>query len=217
VAAVVVIGIVLAALIMNIMLMSVTTHREIGIRQGVGAARRDIRRQFFAEALTLSLLGGIAGLAVGRGSPDSCRSSRRCRRASRRGSIGIALALGVVVGSRSRLPPHRASLLDPIDRAAPGIDGRARSPAHGARGWRIAFDQLRANKAAFRTHGARVVIGGDGGDSDTVLRRCQLPSSSDEIVKPSSGGPDHRSGAPLFLDHPASIPTRCRASRIRRS
>src|SRR2546429_93161 len=63
--AVVVIGIVVGGIvIMNIMLMSVTERtREIGIRKALGAARRDIRRQFFAEALTLSLLGGIAGLA----------------------------------------------------------------------------------------------------------------------------------------------------------
>src|SRR2546429_6128201 len=67
--AVVVIGIVVGGIvIMNIMLMSVTERtREIGIRKALGAARRDIRRQFFAEALTLSVLGGIAGLAVGAG------------------------------------------------------------------------------------------------------------------------------------------------------
>src|ERR1041385_8993657 len=52
--------------IMNIMLMSVTERTlEIGIRKALGAARRDIRRQFFAEALTLSLLAGVAGLIVG--------------------------------------------------------------------------------------------------------------------------------------------------------
>src|SRR5213596_964816 len=65
--AVVVIGIVVGGIvIMNIMLMSVTERtREIGIRKALGAARRDIRRQFFAEALTLSLCGGLAGLIVG--------------------------------------------------------------------------------------------------------------------------------------------------------
>src|SRR2546423_2123242 len=65
--AVVVIGIVVGGIvIMNIMLMSVTERtREIGIRKALGASRGDIRRQFFAEALTLSVLGGIAGMLAG--------------------------------------------------------------------------------------------------------------------------------------------------------
>ena len=52
--------------IMNIMFVSVTERtREIGLRQAVGAKTTDILTQFLAEAVTLSLAGGAAGVAMG--------------------------------------------------------------------------------------------------------------------------------------------------------
>jgi putative ABC transport system permease protein len=116
--AVVVIGVVVGGIvIMNIMLMSVTERtREIGIRKALGAARRDIRRQFFAEALTLSVLGGLAGLAVGFGLAVLVQAISPLPARVTAWSVGLALLLGIVVGIGFGVyPAHRASRLDPIE------------------------------------------------------------------------------------------------------
>jgi len=116
--AVVVIGVVVGGIvIMNIMLMSVTERtREIGVRKALGAARRDIRRQFFAEALTLSVLGVIAGILVGFALAGLVEAISPLPARVTAWSLGLAVLLGLVVGVLFGVyPAHRASRLDPIE------------------------------------------------------------------------------------------------------
>jgi hypothetical protein len=60
--------------IMNIMLATVSARtQEIGIRKALGATNRTIRLQFLAEAIFISLVGGIIGVIIGLGLPFSLR------------------------------------------------------------------------------------------------------------------------------------------------
>jgi putative ABC transport system permease protein len=102
--------------IMNIMLMAVSerTH-EIGIRKAVGARRRDIMNQFLIEALTLSLLGALLGVAAGIGLAFLLRSTTPLPAAVAPWSLAAAVGLGLVVGIGAGLyPANRAAQLDPI-------------------------------------------------------------------------------------------------------
>jgi len=116
--AVVGIGIVVGGIvIMNIMLMSVTERtRESGLRKSLGASRRDIRRQFLAEAITLSLLGGLAGLLAGLGLAALVQVASPLPARVSLWSVGVALGLGMTVGVTFGVyPALRAARLDPID------------------------------------------------------------------------------------------------------
>jgi putative ABC transport system permease protein len=103
--------------IMNIMLMVVSERtREIGLRKALGAKRRDIMSQVLTESITLSISGGVAGIALGAlfswiisaltPVPSSVES--------------WSVALGVVITAAVGLffgwvPARRAAMLDPIE------------------------------------------------------------------------------------------------------
>lgn len=103
--------------IMNIMLVSVTERiREIGLRMAVGAGPSDIRAQFLAEAMLISLIGGALGIAIGVvgallvgkfGALPVVLNAQVVLMAA-----GFSIATGLFFGY---YPARKASLLDPIE------------------------------------------------------------------------------------------------------
>jgi putative ABC transport system permease protein len=102
--------------IMNIMLVSVTERtREIGIRMAVGAKTRAIRTQFIAEALTLSMIGGLAGILAGVGVSMAISALAGWATVISPFSVLLAFGFSVLVGIFfGYYPAYKASLLDPI-------------------------------------------------------------------------------------------------------
>jgi putative ABC transport system permease protein len=103
--------------IMNIMLVSVTERtREIGLRMAVGARARDILTQFLVEAVTLSLIGGVIGIALGVGGSNAISTLAEWRTVLAPSAIllafGFAAAIGIFFGF---YPARKASRLDPIE------------------------------------------------------------------------------------------------------
>jgi len=103
--------------IMNIMLVSVTERiREIGLRMAVGAGPSDVRRQFLAEAMLISLIGGVIGIAIG---------VVGALLVGKFGDLPVQLNAKVVLLAASfsictglffgYYPARKASLLDPIE------------------------------------------------------------------------------------------------------
>ncbi len=102
--------------IMNIMLVSVTERtREIGVRMAVGARGRDILLQFLTEALALSVVGGVVGVALGLGVAWRLAQSFSWPVLFRADVVVLAVAFSGLVGVGFGLyPARRASKLDPI-------------------------------------------------------------------------------------------------------
>jgi putative ABC transport system permease protein len=105
--------------IMNIMLVTVTERtREIGVRKAIGAKDRDILRQFLIEAVLMSGLGGVIGVALGAGLSKvvglfaSATFQPVIQAFSVFLAIGFSAAVGIFFGY---YPARRAAKLDPIE------------------------------------------------------------------------------------------------------
>ena len=103
--------------IMNIMLVSVTERtREIGIRQAVGARPADIRLQFLLEALVLSLVGGLIGVAAGVWGSWLFGQTSDMNTVVALNSIPLAFGSAATVGMFFGFyPANKAAQLDPIE------------------------------------------------------------------------------------------------------
>jgi len=103
--------------IMNIMLVSVTERtREIGIRMAIGARSGVIRRQFLIESITLSVVGGIIGVALGVGASIIISKTLNWPTLVSPVSIVASVVFSVFVGvAFGYYPARKAAALDPID------------------------------------------------------------------------------------------------------
>ena len=103
--------------IMNIMLVSVTERtREIGLRMALGARTRDILGQFLVEAVTLSLIGGLAGVALGAGAALAIAQFAGWRIALSPDTIALAVAFAFAIGVFfGYYPARKAARLNPVE------------------------------------------------------------------------------------------------------
>ncbi|MDP8255013.1 MAG: ABC transporter permease [Candidatus Alcyoniella australis] len=103
--------------IMNIMMVSVTERtREIGIRKALGAKRRSILQQFLIEAIVLSALGGVVGIALGFGLAMLVAAVSPVPAAVQVWSVILGLLFSSLVGIFFGIyPAYKASRLKPIE------------------------------------------------------------------------------------------------------
>ena len=103
--------------IMNIMLVSVTERtREIGLRMAVGARTRDILGQFLVEAVTLSLIGGLVGVALGMAAAFGVAQLAGWRVVVAPQAVLLAVAFAFVIGVFFGFyPARKAARLNPVE------------------------------------------------------------------------------------------------------
>jgi putative ABC transport system permease protein len=90
--------------------------REIGIRKAIGATNREIRFQFLAEAILISLIGGVVGIVIGLSLPFSVRFLTEYRIPVSGFSAIIAIVVSSLVGIIfGTVPATRAAQLDPVE------------------------------------------------------------------------------------------------------
>jgi putative ABC transport system permease protein len=103
--------------IMNIMLVSVTERtREIGLRMAVGARTRDILGQFLVEAVTLSLIGGLAGILIGVAAAFAVAQVAGWRILLSPEAVLLAVAFAFAIGVFFGFyPARKAARLNPVE------------------------------------------------------------------------------------------------------
>lgn len=103
--------------IMNMMLTTVTERiREIGLRKAIGATRGDITSQFLAEAVALTVIGGLVGIGLGWGISAAIAAVSTLDAVVTGSSVllavGVSTGIGLVFGY---YPARRAAMLNPIE------------------------------------------------------------------------------------------------------
>lgn len=103
--------------IMSLMLIAVSERRrEIGVRRAVGATRTDVMVQFLIEAATISVIGGLAGVAFGVAGATVAAMQQDLPPillwSAIVGSVGLSVCIGLVFGLQ---PAWKAANLDPIE------------------------------------------------------------------------------------------------------
>jgi putative ABC transport system permease protein len=103
--------------VMAIMMVSVTSRtREIGVRKAMGATRREILWQFLVEAATLTLMGGLLGIALGLAAGEAVKALFDFETTvpvwSAVVACGVSIGIGLVFGV---VPAGRAARLDPVE------------------------------------------------------------------------------------------------------
>jgi putative ABC transport system permease protein len=101
---------------MNIMLASVLERiREIGVRRAMGATRKDILFQFLAEAVLISVAGGVAGIVVGGGLSLGIERLAGIQTIVSLLSVLVAFGVSITVGiAFGIVPAYRAARQDPV-------------------------------------------------------------------------------------------------------